>query len=67
VGSSRVATVTVGDEFHKKRALASGNPLFRKLDTLVDSNDIHGIDLTKFVGSYSNQKVGNHSYLDTRD
>ena len=48
---SRVATVTVGDEFHKERTLASGDPLFRKLDTLVDSNDIHSIDLAKFVSS----------------
>lgn len=48
-----MATVTVGDEFHKKRALASGNPLFRKLDALVDSNDVHSVDLTESVNPYT--------------
>lgn len=46
-----MATVTVGDVFHKKRTLAGGNPLFRKLDALVDSDDIHCVDLTRFVSS----------------
>jgi len=49
VKNSRMAAVTVGDEFHKKRALALGNPLFRELDALVDGDDVHSIDLTKFV------------------
>ena len=49
IRSSRVATVTVGDEFHKERAFAGGNPLLRELDALVDGDDVHGIDLTKFV------------------
>lgn len=62
-----MATVTVGDKFHKERALARGNPLFCKLDALVDSDDVHGIDLTRFVSSYTCQNVGDHSYLDTRD
>ena len=51
VRNARVTTVTIGDVFHKQRALAFGNPLFRKLDALVDSDDIHGINLTEFVSS----------------
>jgi len=67
VGNIRVTAVTVGDEFHEKWALAGGHPLFRKLDTLVDGDDIHGIDLTKLVRSNTSQNIGDHSYLDTGD
>lgn len=67
VKNARVTAVTIGDIFHEKRALASGSPLFCKLDTLVDSNDIHGVDLTKSVSSYTRQNVQDHSYLDTGD
>ena len=49
VKNSRMTTVTVGDEFHEKRALAFGNPLFCELDALVDGDDVHSVDLTKFV------------------
>lgn len=49
VSDSRVATVTVGDIFHEEGAFACGDPLFRELDALVNSDGIHGIDLTKFI------------------
>ena len=48
-----MTTVTVGDIFHKQGAFAGGNPLFRKLDALVDSNDIHSIDLAKLIDQLS--------------
>ena len=67
VGHARVTAVTIGDVFHKERALAGGNPLFRKLDALVDGDDIHGIYLTRLVNSHTSQSVGDRSYLDTGD
>lgn len=53
VSDSRVTAVTVGDVFHKKRALAGGDPLFGELDALVDSDDIHGVDLNELMRTYA--------------
>ena len=44
-----MTTVTVGDELHEKWTFAGGDPLFCKLDALVDSNDIHGINLAELI------------------
>ena len=52
-----MATITVSDVFDKEGAITGGSPLFRKLDTLVDSDDIHGIDLTELIGSYTDEGV----------
>ena len=52
-----MTAVTVSDEFHKQRALAGGNPLLRKLDTLVDGDDIHRINLTELVSSYTKKML----------
>ena len=67
VRHARVTAVTVGDVFHKEGTFAVGNPLFRKLDALVDGDDIHGIYLTRLVSSHTSQSVGDRSYLDTGD
>ena len=66
---SRVTTVTVGDVFHKKGAFTGGDPLFGELDALVDSDDIHSIDLAKLVISPRTREemVGDQSHLDTGD
>jgi hypothetical protein len=37
--------ITIGDVFHEERTLAVRDPLFRELDALMDSDDVHSIDL----------------------
>ena len=47
-----MTTIAVGNVFHKERALAVGDPLFRELDALMDSNDVHSIDLRRLISSH---------------